>query len=99
VDLLAPFGGVYRAWAHPVRESAVPTLSSRLNDWASAWSLTPAEMNSGRRYRRTLPARRGLPDPGNLVAAAAGFRGRRRIRHRPLRMHLGPAPARRSPAP
>lgn len=36
VDLLAPFGGVHRAWAHPVRDRGADAVQQRLNDWSSA---------------------------------------------------------------
>jgi hypothetical protein len=35
VDLLAPFGGVHRAWAHPPRDRGADAVQKRLNSWAS----------------------------------------------------------------
>ena len=35
VDLLAPFGGVHRAWAHPPRDRGANAVQKRLSSWAS----------------------------------------------------------------
>ena len=61
VDLLAPFGGVHREWAHPARDRGSDAVQQRLNDWASP----PADTSGGG------PADRGagFPDgvPGSSV--------------------------------
>jgi hypothetical protein len=42
VDLLAPFGGVHRVWAHPPRDRGADAVQERLNSWTSL----PADVNS-----------------------------------------------------
>ena len=42
MDLLAPFGGIHRAWAHPPRDRGADAVQKRLNDWTSL----PTDMSS-----------------------------------------------------
>lgn len=47
VDLLAPFGGLHRAWAHPARDRGADAVQKRLNGWASLQTETGGDDSTG----------------------------------------------------